>query len=247
MPSEPAAGWPRPGTGTRDPPGPPNRGSRKRLRIRVLSRAEIGRLVRAAEGGPEPLRDVAILSVAYSTAARVGELAGMVVGGLESRDEAGTWLRWWRPKTRDEHELRLNPVAADRLDAYLLQRCRRGGLWRLDPAAPLFRSRKGGPAGGPFRAGGPSDRREGPSDRPLTCRGFQHLLRRTAAAAGFPAHRATWPHVLRHSRITHLIEAGCGLAVAQAVAGHANIATTNDYLHVAASIVGDSLRDCWHG
>jgi integrase/recombinase XerD len=66
--------------------------------------------------------------------------------------------------------------------------------------------------------------------RPLTGAHVQKLCQRLVSRLGLP--KRVTPHTLRHSFATHMLEAGVDVRTVQAVLGHADLATTANYLHV---------------
>lgn len=73
----------------------------------------------------------------------------------------------------------------------------------------------------------------GQCQQKYTARSIQQIFKRAKIKAGI-AKKVT-PHSLRHSRITHLSEAGMDIYKLKEFAGHSNIKTTEIYLHLSKS------------
>ncbi|MFN3584894.1 site-specific tyrosine recombinase XerD [Phenylobacterium sp.] len=185
---------------------------------KVLSREEMDRLIAAAgaRDGAQGLRLGCMVELAYASGLRISELTGLTLAAL-ARDPAYLIVRG---KGGKERLAPLNEAARAAVKAYL--EVRPAFLPAKDRANPwLFPSRgKGGR---------------------LTPRRFAQLLDEAAADAGIDPARVS-PHVLRHAFATHLLEGGADLRVVQKLLGHADIATTQIYTHVASDRLAEVVR-----
>jgi len=185
---------------------------------KVLSRDEVERLIAAAaaKDGAQGLRLACLIEITYASGLRVSELLALPLTAL-ARDPAFLMVRG---KGGKERLAPLNAAARTAVKAWL--EVRKQFIPKGDAANPwLFPSRgKGGR---------------------LTARRFSQLLEEAAAGAGIDPARVS-PHVLRHAFATHLLEGGADLRVVQTLLGHADIATTQIYTHVAGERLAEVVR-----
>lgn len=185
---------------------------------KVLSRDAVLRLIgaAAAKDGAQGLRLACMIELLYASGLRISELLNLPLAAL-ARDPAFLMVKG---KGGKERLAPLNDAARAAVKAYL-------------EARPQFLP-KGVPNGGVkdspwlFPSRGKGGR--------LTARRVSQLLEEAAIAGGLDRETVS-PHVLRHAFATHLLEGGADLRVIQTLLGHADIATTQIYTHVA----GDHL------
>jgi integrase/recombinase XerD len=78
--------------------------------------------------------------------------------------------------------------------------------------------------------------------QPLTYVRIWQIVKDLAAFCGVD--KKIYPHLLRHSCATHLLENGCDLRVIQELLGHADIMTIERYTHVSNGHVKAVYKRC---
>jgi integrase/recombinase XerC len=148
-------------------------------------------------------RNRAILELIYAAGLRVSEVAGLSLNNLNLSDRTVRITG----KGNKERIVVIGQPAAQALHEYIHQ------------ARPELAARKSVPALFLNYAGGR-----------LTERWIQIMVLKYARAAGLE--KKVYPHLLRHTFATHLLDGGADLRVVQELLGHANLSTTQIYTHV---------------
>lgn len=180
---------------------------------KTASTDAIVRLIEAAAKAPGAagLRNRALLEVLYGAGLRVSELVGLA---LTAAPKAGASTMLIRGKGGRERLVALGGPALRALDAYLPAR-----------TALLAKAKSAKAARYLFPSASAADGK-------LTRRRVGQIIDDAALASGIDPDTVS-PHVLRHAFATHLMEGGADLRTVQSLLGHADIATTQIYTHVA--------------
>jgi len=176
---------------------------RERKLPTILSKDDLNALIEAAdEATPGGLRNRAILELMYASGIRLSEVVSLGLRQIDL-DERTVVVRG---KGNKERMVLLGEPAEAAVRRYLAQ-----GRPKLATGAEeaLFLNRHG---------------------QRLSGRSMQTIVKRHALKAGLAVH--VWPHLLRHSFATHLLDGGAELRVVQELLGHASAQTTQIYTHV---------------
>ena len=174
----------------------------------VLSPKEVGRLL-AAVRAP---RYRAFFSLIYDTGLRISEAVDLKVGDID-RSRGVIHVR--DGKGGKDRQVKLGDRLYEILRAYWREERLEGPHPEpISPESFVFASVRGR----------------------LLCRVVAGQVIKLAAKEAGITKRVT-PHTLRHSFATAQMEAGTGLAVVQAQLGHADIRTTQRYLHVSTHLI----------
>ena len=173
-----------------------------------LTVEEMVRLLKAPDlTTPQGQRDRALIELFYAAGLRVSELVNL---NLEQVHIDTREIRVWGKGSKERMVLMGEP-AARALTNYISQ------------GRPRLQGEKGG-RGALFLNN---------RGRRLTERMVQKILSKYARLAGI--NKRVYPHLLRHTFATHLLDGGADLRVVQELLGHANLATTQIYTHVTQS------------
>jgi len=175
---------------------------------KYLSEDEVNRLIKTLVHlqGFEGARMRAMLELLYGSGLRVSELVNLPLAALQL--ERG--FVQVKGKGGKERIVPLGDPTIKALRAWLPHR--KELLGDKDTSAFLFPSRGG---------------------KPITRQRLFQMIKEIALKADLDPARLS-PHVLRHAFATHLIEHGADLRSVQTMLGHADIATTQIYTHVAS-------------
>ncbi|MES2471593.1 MAG: site-specific tyrosine recombinase XerD [Pseudomonadota bacterium] len=176
---------------------------------KILSGDDLDAMLETAmqDETPEGLRLTCIVEMLYGGGLRVSELAGLKLAAVRTHEGFIRIIG----KGNKERMTPLNVSARAALDAYLT--VREEFVPRHDKNNRYLFASRG-------------------ADGFLTRRRFHQLLKGLALKAGIDPAKVS-PHVLRHAFATHLVEGGADLRSVQTLLGHADIATTQIYTHVA--------------
>lgn len=165
---------------------------------------ELQQLFAASSGEDEKsIRNMAILELLYATGIRVSECISIEVNQI---DFAYSILRVMG-KGRKERIVPFGQYAHNALKRYMDEV--RPKLMKNKEHQRLFVNMRGGE---------------------LTARGVRHILSGMMEDASL--HSKIYPHMLRHTFATHLLNNGADLRTVQELLGHAHLASTQVYTHV---------------
>jgi integrase/recombinase XerC len=195
--------------------------------------------LRAAEGEPVALRDVAVVELLYASALRVSELVGIDIDDLDLDRRTVRVLGKGAkerivPFGRPAHLALVDYLARGRL-ALLERAVSPGGAQTARPAADSPRATAGSAS-----VTGRSALFLGVRGGRLGTRSVYELV--ATLLQSVPGSGPAGPHALRHTAATHLLDGGADLRAVQEMLGHASLGTTQIYTHVTVERLRASYK-----
>lgn len=162
-------------------------------------------------------RNIAIMEILYGSGLRVSELCTLTEKNL---DFANAMIKVLGKGSKERY-VPMNQRTIDALNQYLYVG-RKELILKVEKAAPneLFVNHNGGA---------------------LTSRGVRVIINKILEDAAEATH--VYPHMLRHTFATHLLDGGADLRSVQEMLGHSNLSTTQIYTHVSTEQLKKSMEN----
>ncbi|AYC29232.1 tyrosine recombinase XerC [Paenisporosarcina cavernae] len=165
---------------------------------------ELAKLFETVEGDDFlSIRNRAILELLYATGMRVSELTGLTLRDVDVRIQVVKVMG----KGRKERYIPYGQFAHDALERYLEHS--RPKLMKNASHQQVFVNQKGDP---------------------LTDRGVRYILNELMKKCSLQT--KIYPHMLRHTFATHLLNNGADMRTVQELLGHSHLSSTQVYTHV---------------
>ena len=163
----------------------------------------------------EGLRHLALLSLMYDSACRVQEIVNLNVMDLQSGQCCRIYVHGKGNKYRS---IPLLGETEKIVSKYIRQ-------FHLTPESPLFFNRNG---------------------ERLTRQGIRYIIRKYSKAANEAApgiiDGSVYPHRMRHSKATHLVDKGVNIYNVRDFLGHESVATTQVYLTTNPEVTRKAIK-----
>ena len=188
---------------------------KKKILPEFLTKEEISSLISSIiPNTPLKIRDRALLEFAYATGARVSEIVNLRINDIIF-DEGLVRIKG---KGDKERIVPLTKICLEFLKIYLLKA--RPKIKRSFSGDFVFLNKNG---------------------TRLTRIGFWKILKKYGKTFGL---KKIYPHILRHSFATHMLEGGCDLRTLQVLLGHSSLSTTQIYTHLDISHLREVVNKC---
>lgn len=162
-------------------------------------------------------RNLAIMEILYGSGLRVSELCSLTISNL---DFANAMIKVIGKGSKERY-VPMNQRTIDALNNYIYIG-REELVLKTEKAEVknLFVNQHGGP---------------------LTTRGVRVIINKIIEDAAESIH--VYPHMLRHTFATHLLDGGADLRSVQEMLGHTNLSTTQIYTHVSTEQLKKSMEN----
>jgi len=179
----------------------------------VLTKTEVENILNKPDiSTPAGIRDKALLELLYATGMRISEVRDLSIDNLNLK---GGFIRC-SGKGGKERIVPLGRKAIEAIERYLNYRA---GLSALQKSNCLFVNSRG---------------------EKFTRQGLWQIIKKYIRSAGI--NKKITPHTFRHSFATHLLQGGADLRSVQEMLGHADISTTQLYLHLDRQGIQEAYR-----